>query len=264
MRGLIPPIFNKIVRKAAILKQFSQKKSFLKSIAPGSPLLGIPVKLVGDSSGDPREFFDHYSAYAFWATQKIESKAETSGRKLRILDVGSPKMINSIISVRHNVNAIVLANCQDSISDINYVYHDICEMLPFPDSSFDIFTSTVSLPLVGLARYGDKLDANCLPNFVNELNRVMSPGADLLISMCLGPNLLAFNNGWFLDIETIQSIFKGWTLVDKLVDNWSSPYGTRKNYLENRFTADTDIKDIPSGDYRVVFLHFKNEPIKTA
>jgi hypothetical protein len=217
--------------------------------------------LVGDSSGDPHEFFNHYCAFAFWSTKKIEAKYELVNRKLQILDVGSPKMMNSVISVRHNVKSVVLADCQDSISNIDYTYHDISNPLPFPDSSFDVFTSTVSLPLVGLARYGDKLDANCLPNFVKELGRVMSNDAELFISMCLGPNLLAFNNGWFLNIETIQNIFQDWVLVDKLVDSWSSPHGNKKGTIASRFTTDTDVKDIPSGDYHVVFLHFRREAL---
>ena len=167
-------------------------------------------------------------------------------------------MMNSVISVRHNVKSIVLADCQDSISNIDYTYHDISNPLPFPDSSFDVLTSSVSLPLVGLARYGDNLDANCLPNFVKELGRVMSKDCDLIISMCLGPNLLAFNNGWFLDIEAIKNIFKDWIIVDKLVDSWSSPKGNKKRgTVETRFTTDTNVNDIPIGDYHVIFLHFR-------
>lgn len=255
MRDLIPPIFEKIRRKLAVIKQRTQAKKFIEAVFLDSPLYNLPVKLVGDSSGDPREFLNHYSAYGFWLANKL--KASSTGKdKTSILDVGSPKMINAILSAEHDITAVVLADCKDSITNIKYVYHDVTEPLPFEDSLFDMFTSTVSLPLIGLARYGDKLDANSLVKFIRELDRVMKPDGELILSMCLGPNILAFNNGWFLDISTIQKLFKNWTLVDKLVDRWSASSGT---YDESkpRFTEDTDISGIPLGHYNVIFLHFK-------
>lgn len=54
MRSLIPPIVDVLISKLAILKQISQYKQFIDSLYPDSPLKNIPVKLVGDSSGDPR------------------------------------------------------------------------------------------------------------------------------------------------------------------------------------------------------------------
>lgn len=44
----------------------------------------------------------------------------------------------------------VLADCGDTISRVHYVRHDVADPLPFADASFDVFTSTVSLPLIGL------------------------------------------------------------------------------------------------------------------
>jgi len=45
--------------------------------------------------------------------------------------------------------------------------------LVFGDGQFDIFTSSVSLHLVGLGRYGDELNPNTLIGFIMELDRVM-------------------------------------------------------------------------------------------
>ena len=114
----------------------------------------------------------------------------------------------------------------------------------------------VSLPLVGLARYGDRLDPDCMVNLIAELGRVMKADGELLVSLCLGPNILNFNNGWFFDFPTIERLFAGWRVVDRLVDRKSSPYGDAVE-PEQRFSADVSVEDIAPGDYRVVFLQLR-------
>ncbi|CAK0754623.1 conserved hypothetical protein [Gammaproteobacteria bacterium] len=136
--------------------------------------------------------------------------------------------------------------------------HDASEKLPVPDAHYDVFTSTASLPLIGLGRYGDSLDPNCLPNLLRELNRVMKPDGSLIVSMSLGPNVLNFNNSWFLDMPTIERVFKGWTVVDHLIDRWSSPGGKGNVEPSDRFTRDTSVKGMRLGlDYLVIFLHLR-------
>jgi SAM-dependent methyltransferase len=224
----------------------------LSQISYGHPFHGIPTKLIGDASADPTELFDHYDAFAFWATKRIFARNE----KLKTLDVGSVKMMSAMLSTMHDVTSLVLANCGDSISGVTYVKHDVSEKLPFPNNTFDVFTSMASLPLVGLSRYGDKLDAGCLTNLVAELGRVMKPNADLLFSMCLGKNVLHFNNAWFFDMPKLEQIFADWRIVDHLVDRHSSP-SERPLGDSKRFSKDTSVEDMRIGDYRVVFLHLK-------
>jgi SAM-dependent methyltransferase len=154
------------------------------------------------------------------------------------------------------VTSLVLADCGDRISGVNYVRHDASDRLPFADGSFDVFTSMVSLPLLGMARYGDRLDPDSIPHLVSELGRVMKSDGELLISMCLGKNVLNFNNGWFFDMPMLERIFAGWTIVDHLVDLKSSPYGDSLP-AEQRFSKDASVDAIRFGDYRVIFLHMK-------
>ena len=161
-----------------------------------------------------------------------------------------------MLSAQHDVTSYVLADCMDRFSKVRYVRHDITDELPAPDGAFDCFTSSAALQLVGLGRYGDRLDPDCLPRFVCELDRVMAPNADLFVSMCLGPDLLAFNNSWFLSEETIRNIFSGWELKEAIVDDYSSPKTRSSRPPEQRFDCDTDIGRIAKGDYRVILCHF--------
>lgn len=224
----------------------------MAGIGADHTLHGIPSRLIGDASGDPSEFFTHYPAFAYWVGDKIA----TRGGRLRLLDLGSIKMMNAMLSVSHDVTSMVLADCGDTISQVRYVRHDVANPLPFPNASFDIFTSTASLPLIGLGRYGDRQDPDCLPRLIAELDRVMKPDADLLVSMSLGKNLLNFNNSWFLDLPTTERLFSGWQLVDLLVDTSSSPL-SQNTKSRGRFTKDACVDAMPLGDYRVVFLHFR-------
>ena len=251
MRDAAPPILNRLYRKLRLFSLYPRYREYVDGIGPASPLRGIPTRMVGDAAADPTEFFDHYDAFACWAARRIAAR----GSRLATLDVGSTKMMNAILSAQHDVTALVLADCGDRLSGIRYVKHDVADPLPFADASFDAFTSMVSLPLVGLARYGDRLDPECLPRVVNELGRVMKPDGELLVSMCLGPNVLNFNNGWFFDFPTLQRIFVGWTIVDRLVDRQSSPRTT--NDAGERFVDDVSVDSIASGDYRVVFLQLR-------
>ena len=251
MRDAAPPILDRIHRKLRSLSLYPRYRAYVDGIAPSSPLRGIATRMVGDASADPTEFFDHYDAFACWAARRIAAR----GQRLATLDVGSTKMMNAMLSAQHDVTALVLADCGDRLSGICYVRHDVADPLPFTDASFDVFTSMVSLPLVGLARYGDRLDPNCLVHVVAELGRVMKPDAELLISMCLGPNILNFNNGWFFDFPTMEKIFAGWKIVDRLVDLQSSP--RESGTTGERFVADVSVDAIAPGDYRVVFLQLR-------
>ena len=257
MKDAPPPLLNRVSRKLRSFFMRSELDAYLGTMSADNPLRGLPARIVGDASSDPTEFFTHYDAFGYWAAEKLAR----ANRRRRILDIGSPKTQNAILSAYHDVTAVVLADCSDKFSAVTYVQHDVTRPLPFPAGSFDCFTSTVALQLVGLGRYGDRVDANCLPNLVSELGRVMSDEAELFVSMALGPNLLAFNNQWCLDLETIVRVFKGWRLVDAVVDNWSSPRVGSEGDASQRFVRPEQICSvIREGDYRVVFCAFVRDP----
>jgi SAM-dependent methyltransferase len=253
MRDATPPILPRLYRKLRAVALYPKFRQYVDGIGPDHPFHGMQMRVVGDASADPTEFFDHYDAYACWASRKIFAR----GRPLKTLDIGSTKIMGGILSAVHNVTSLVLADCGDSISRVTYVKHDASDPLPFPDNSFDAFTSMVALPLIGLARYGDKLDPNSLVKLIAELKRVIKPDGDVLVSMCLGHNVLNFNNGWFLTMDALKRAFVGWTVVDHLVDRQSSPRSV-PIMTDRRFTQDTSTETIAAGDYRVIFLHLRH------
>ncbi len=250
-KQFIPPLFIKIRNKFFILKQYFEINKFIRNVKNSSILFPIKFKLVGNCSGDPTEFFSHYEAFSFFVNNDLK---KLGNKQFSILDVGSPKMFTSTLSASHHVNSLVLANPSDSLSNTNYILHDVSDVLPFENNTFDIFTSTVSIPLLGLGRYGDKVDPNAIENFIQELTRVMKDGSTLYISMCLGHNILCFNNGYYLTLEKIEQLFSKFKLRESLIDMWS---GQSINYSLDRFVNNCDINQIPANDYKVIIMKFE-------
>lgn len=250
MRHLIVNLASKIQHGVKVFKIEKKLKEFLAQIDESHPFKSYPVANVGDCSASPKEFFSHYDAYCYWMVEKLRG---LPGRK-KILDVGNEKIANAVNSVNHDVTALVLMDCEDRLSKVNYVIHDISEALPFEDNVFDVFTSCASLHLVGLGRYGDRLNAYALPRFIKELDRVMKPTSDLIFSFTYGPNCLQFNKGWIFNYESIVEMFSQWKLVDYLIDNHSVPNPIP---YKERFSKDLDLSNVEDGQYRVIFLHFK-------
>lgn len=252
MSAARPALVDRVRRKLRSFFMRGELEAYLATMSANNPLRGLPVRIVGDASSDPTEFFTHYDAFGYWVAQHL-----ANGGRRRVLDIGSPKAQNAILSASHDVTALVLADCSDGLSAVNYVQHDATRPLPFPDGTFDCITSTVSLNLVGLGRYGDRVNADAIPNLIGELARVATPDAQLLASLPLGPNLLAYNNHWCFDREQIRRVFRGWRLVECLADAWSSPQaGLLGTDSSRRFVKPGELPPMQAGDYRVAFYSF--------
>lgn len=247
MIAFLIKVLNRIgkdLRKAKLHARFRNYVALMRDDHPFAP---FPKKNTGDCSADPTEFFTHYEAYSFWLGEKLQRM----GNGKKIVDLGNRKLTNALLSLNNDVTAIVLDHCGDTISNVNYVKHDISYPLPFDNNSFDVFTSLGTLQLVGLGRYGDRLNPYVLLDFIAELDRVMKPESHLIFSTSFGPNSLHFNNGWGFELETVTKLFDKWELVDFLVDNSSVEHPPP--YSE-RFTKEVSYEGYHP--YRVVFYHF--------
>ena len=224
-------------------------KSYLSGIGGDHKFSTFSKSIQGDMSASASERFSHYDAFAYFTHKRVR---DISKNRLKILDLGSVKLSTALLSLNHDVTSLVLVDPNDEISQTNYLVHDASLPLPFENSSFDIFTSTVSVHLIGLGRYGDIIDPNAIPNLIGELDRVLKPNSDLFISLALGKNALKYNVHWEFELETIKSLFEKWALEDHLIDIRSSQF----NLEGPRFT-----KEIPAGINQganhVIFLHFK-------
>lgn len=250
---MVLKIINFLKNKLNVCKLHFTYKKFLHDRSEDNLLIDIPTRLSYNFFESPVEYFSHYESFCVWATKIIKKQSTIIGSDLNILDLGGLKLNNALLAEDYKVSSIVLADCDDKISNVKYIYQDASKPLQLGSKSYDIFTSPVSLQLIGFGRYGDKLDPNALCNLIGELDRVLKNKSHLIISISYGKNILEFNRGYILDLQKIKILFNKWNLVDYIIDNNSSGKGF--NYNE-RFTKDLRIKN-DIGDYRVIFLHFE-------
>lgn len=269
-----------------LIKGYRECKYFttLMKSKQDSPYSNFPIKYSKFEKRDPTEFFDYYAVFSYWVAQKLKSSRVSSN--LKILDLGGVKLFNAILSLDYEITSIVLKHPRDFISSVKYIVHDVSNPLPFPDNSFEVFTSPATLHLIGLGRYGDKLNPFCLINFLIQLHRVLKENADVFICLPLGKDCLIFNYHWIFSFNTIKKFFKEshWILEDYFVDNEAGVPGflsytdlqrnpddlilinehlnhKRMNLLkdQSRFSKDTNVSELNIGEYKIIYLHFKKK-----
>ncbi|NMM61485.1 DUF268 domain-containing protein [Clostridium sp. P21] len=223
---------------------------YLSLINEDYPVKNFKILNSGSNPEDSVEFFSYYEASCFWMADKINNM----GNNKKILDLGNKKLANAILSLNNNITSIVLKDCDDQISKVKYLIQDVKDKLPFENGQFDVFSSLVSIHLLGFGRYGDEVNPYTLINFIQEINRVMKNKGDLIISTMYGKKSLLFDCGWIFDIDTIKLLFEGWELIDYLIDNHAGGY--IKEY-EKRYTKDLNIDKYENGEYKIIFLHFR-------
>jgi hypothetical protein len=97
-------------------------------------------------------------------------------------DVGSHAVTVGIISQFTPVTMIDLRPIGIVLENLHFEYGSILE-LPFPDKTIESLSSLCVVEHIGLGRYGDPLDAWGSEKAAGELQRVLKPGGNLLISV---------------------------------------------------------------------------------
>mgnify|MGYP000926528026 CR=1 FL=1 len=86
--------------------------------------------------------------------------------------------------------------------------------LPFSDGSLRSLSCLHVIEHIGLGRYGDSLDPNGDIKACRELERVLSPGGNLLIAVPVGRPKVAFNAHRVYSFEQARGLFSELKLVD--------------------------------------------------
>lgn len=239
-------------RRRNLLRKIELKQDFslyLKSMNPSNQLYGIAKTIVGDSTVSGSEEFSYYDVFYFWSLNAIKDRIRPD---LKILDIGGKKLAAGILSVFCDVTSGVLKLPNDKISNVKYIELDAGKKLPFQNSEFDIFMSPASIHTFGTGRYGDDLNPQAIPDFIKELYRIMKPGGLVFLELPVGPDLLRFNAGYNLSLETILVLFKEFNLKDSLFESVK----VEANFDMPQFSKEPN-KNLNTLGYQNAFLLFQ-------
>lgn len=202
--------------------------------------------LNGDHSVSQNERFSHYEVFDYLVGKWIGSQTG-----LTIVDLGSRKSLNARNSLANHLVSIVLTDPGDTFTEIQYQIQDASDKWDIDAGSVDLFTSCVSLHLIGLARYGDRLNAKALSHSISEIERILKPHGRIIISVPVGPNQLRFNNGWILDIDTWMNLLRNFNLIQMEYED-KSIRGVHKTGDQK-----ADLRSLRPGDCFTCIMHFE-------
>ena len=112
-----------------------------------------------------------------WAARKLFAL-----KPVHHFDIGSSAVTMGILSQFSPVTMIDLRPLEVALENLSFQYGTILD-LPFANDSIECLSSLCVIEHIGLGRYGDPLDSWGSEKAVKELQRVLKPEGNLLISV---------------------------------------------------------------------------------
>ena len=151
----------------------------------------------------------HYFHQDLWAAKKIFER-----RPAQHLDIGS--RIDGFIAhllVFMPVTIVDIRTIAGTVRALEFIQDDATELTSLEDDSVDSLSSLHAAEHFGLGRYADPVDPDSCFRFMNNLQRVLSPGGRLYFSVPIGRERVEFNAHRVFDIRTVLKSLSGLSLV---------------------------------------------------
>jgi SAM-dependent methyltransferase len=175
------------------------------------------------SDDTPEQGYDpHYVIHTGWAARKL-----AESKPIIHHDFGASLYFASIVSAFITLYYHDIRNPNLPFRDVTFTSENLTN-LSFKDESLYSLSALHCLEHVGLARYGDELDAKGDRKAAKELMRVLAPGGELLIVVPMeDPPRCQFNAHRLYSYENVMELFYGVALAEfSLITNSSEffPY----------------------------------------
>ncbi|MGE4132947.1 MAG: DUF268 domain-containing protein [Bdellovibrionales bacterium] len=152
----------------------------------------------------------HYFHQDLWAAQKVfDSKVKEH------LDLGS--RIDGFVAhcaVFCKVNVIDIRPLTDLNERIHFVQGDITNLVGFANESVHSLSSLHVFEHIGLGRYNDPIGPQYLRQAVEEVIRVLAPGASFYFAVPIGIQRLEFNGQRVFAPSTVLEMFERLEIVE--------------------------------------------------
>ncbi len=158
------------------------------------------------AGGKPR----HYFLQDIWAARRIfESGVQEH------FDIGS--RIDGFVAhcaVFCKVKILDIRALPDLDQNIQFIQADATDLKNIASDSLSSVSSLHVFEHIGLGRYGDPLGATNLDKAIQEVTRVLAPGAPLYFAVPIGIQRLEFNAHRIFGVETVIELFKTLKLAE--------------------------------------------------
>lgn len=152
-------------------------------------------------------FDAHYFYQGAWLARKVRPGPG------RHVDIGSSVLTISVLSAYVNTLFVDFRPLKTSLAGLTSVGGDILN-LSFEDNSISSLSCLHVIEHIGLGRYGDPLDPQGSVKAAHELQRVVSEGGSLYLSLPIGRERICFNAHRVHSPLSVRQMFAEMELVD--------------------------------------------------
>lgn len=197
----------RVARRARFVRQYRQFKSLLDG-ARGFRMDWNDRWACLDDATAETGFDRHYVFHTAWAArelQKLKPKVH--------YDISSSLYFVGIASAFVPMRFFDYRPAQLGLGNLECERADLLH-LPFADDSIESLSCMHVVEHVGLARYGDPMDADGDLKAFRELERVTAPGGSLLMVVPVGRPRIQFNAHRIYSAEQVQAALPRMRLAD--------------------------------------------------
>ncbi|OFZ65886.1 MAG: hypothetical protein A2V79_06825 [Betaproteobacteria bacterium RBG_16_56_24] len=132
-------------------------------------------------------FDAHYFYQGAWLARRIRSS-----KIAKHVDIGSSVLTMSVLSAHVETTFVDYRPLKASLPGLTSIAGNILD-LPFADDSVESLSCLHVIEHIGLGRYGDPLDPQGSVKAALELQRIVSSGGNLFLSLPVGRERICFN-----------------------------------------------------------------------
>lgn len=152
-------------------------------------------------------FDAHYFYQGAWLARKIRAS-----RIEKHVDIGSSVLTISVLSAYVETTFVDYRPLKASLSGLTSIAGNILD-LPFADNSVNSLSCLHVIEHIGLGRYGDPIDPQGSVKAARELQRIVSSGGRLFLSLPIGRERICFNAHRVHDPDTVLEMFPQMKLI---------------------------------------------------
>ena len=169
---------------------------------------------------------EYYHLQDLWAFKIISKK-----NILEFVDIGSNLSFITFASTLSQIKCVDIRNHKINLNNVEFKIGDI-NKLPFQEKSVNNLSSLSVIEHIGLGRYGDLIDSLGMEKSVQEFERVLKKGGNLIVSFPVGlENIIEFNAHRICNLEFIKKLFNNFTLVDESFI-FKNGYNSREDFIK--------------------------------